>query len=204
MMTILFSPETRPSEFESQKRVTSTKADVCYLNKQHCAALRRLSLSQQNDHRLPPAESVILNGREADVKTLLDHAPACLFGVSIQQGTTSMNSWWNMDDLVDQLLAAKEIARWSPKCAYIMTGVEESVITALGNGGATKAREIALHSQVFVRWRAKDVRRTMGILSLKGDLRSTRQSNARLLMACSVIRVTSKPSVGFSTPSVLR
>lgn len=203
-MTILFPTETDRSEFESQKRVTSTRSDVSYLNKQHCAALRRLSLSQQNDYRLPPAESVILNGRETDVKTLLDHAPACLFGVSTQQGKTNMNPWWDMDDLVDQLLAAKEIARWSSKCAYIMTGVEQNVITALSNGGATKAREVASHSQVFVRWRAKDVRRTMGMLSLQGDLRTTRHSNARLLMACSIIRVTSKPSVGFSTPNFLR
>jgi hypothetical protein len=142
------------------------------------------------------AELALLQADEGQLDALIAETPASLFSVAsnIQTSQPSSEKWWCTDVLVDHLLMAREMAAWSVMAAQIMTGVEEDIIVAMERCGITELRRIAETCSVEVKWPAKEIRRTMGMIAHERVFEVDRMPNASLMIACNVARMAARPN----------
>lgn len=170
--------------------------DARQVNHRHYVALRCFGReSATQGLLLGGAELTLLQADEEQLEALITETPASLFSVAsnIQTTQPSCEQWWCIDVLVDHLLMAREMATWSVMAAQIMTGVDEDVIVAMDRCGITELRRIAENCSVAVKWPAKELRRTMGMIAHERVLEEDRIPNASLMIACNVARMASRP-----------
>lgn len=171
--------------------------DARQINLRHCAALRRFSREFETGSLIRGgAELALLQADPMHLDALIAETPASLFSVSgnLQSSQPSSEQWWCTDVLVDHLLMAREMGAWSVMAAQIMTGVDEEIIEAMDRCGVTELRRIAEGCSVEVKWPAKDIRRTMGMIAHERISDADRMPNASLMIACNVARMASRPS----------
>lgn len=172
------------------------RQDIRRVNGAHGRALRMYCAHQREGLRYQHGEAKVLAcASEASVDALIKRASASLFAVQRCSGLPSANRWWDADDLTDHLILARDIARWSPVSASILTGVDDDVIAALRSCGSTAIRECAAECMVLIRWQTKDLRRALSMLDNGGDpLGTTRESNASLLITGTIAKMTMRPT----------
>lgn len=171
--------------------------DARQINIRHCAALRRFGRDADSQGLLRGgAELALLQADEGQLDALIAETPASLFSVAsnIQTSQPSSEKWWCTDVLVDHLLMAREMAAWSVMAAQIMTGVEEDILVAMERCGITELRRIAETCSVEVKWPAKEIRRTMGMIAHERVFEVDRMPNASLMIACNVARMAARPN----------
>lgn len=171
--------------------------DARQINIKHCAVLRRFGREIDPEILIRgSAEQALLQADQAQLDALIAETPASLFSVSrtLQSSQPSSEKWWCTDVLIDHLLMAREMAAWSVMAAQIMTGVEEEIIVTMDRCGVTELRRIAEVCSVDVKWPAKDIRRTMGMIAHERVGDCEKMPNASLMIACNVARMATRPS----------